>query len=215
MTDDDAEIIIDSREPWERMFEYLEGLDAPEYRLDPLDHKADYVLRNADELAIQRKEMNDFVSSLDTLKKDLYELRANYQYSALLLEGHWRVSNSGVLLLRRGSSWSETIPVQQFHNFVVAQQLRGTLCFYTVDLQETAQLLVNAHDYIDGEIQTAPNFGSPVAVLTMFPGVGAKVAGRLWDEYNTLGNALDNVEEWEHVRGIGEKTQEEVLDWLY
>lgn len=215
MTAEGREIVVDSREPWERVFDYLEEYNAPQHRLEALENKADFVVDNAEEVAIQRKEVNDFVGSLDTLKDDLFELRTHHDNSALLIEGRWRVSSGGVVLIRRGSSWSQTIPVEHLHKFVLSQQLRGTLFIRTTDLRETCQWLVNAFEYMDGSVQAGPSSESPVVLLTLFPGIGPGLAEEILEEYGTVGDALSNVENWEDVHGIGAKTIESVDDWLY
>lgn len=214
MPDWDKEIIIDSREPWEGVFNHMAELDAPEYRLEALDHKADYIIRNEAELAIQRKTISDFASSLDTLKEDLFKLRTHYEYSALLLEGDWKVVN-GAVALRRGSNYHQTIPVTTLHNFVLSQQIRGTMLLQTMNLEETCRLMVDYYDYLDGDIPTGPSGRNPSTILTLFPGIGPTTAGRLMEKYGNVGDALDDIENWDDIKGIGDKKIEGVLSWLY
>lgn len=209
-------ILIDSREPWEKMYEYLidmGALDNYDFEKVKLNHKADFVVGQDDRVAIQRKEINDFRRSLDTLKDDLLELRCNYPYSALLIEGRWK-TDGRTIKLRRGGVWVETATVEEFHRFWFSQQLRGTMYCQTMSTRETCALLMNMHGYLDGSVQTENTQESPVTVLTMFPNIGPERAAKLVEFFGDVQAALINVRNWETVDGIGPVTQESVNEWV-
>ena len=214
MSGKDSEIIIDTREQkWEKMFQYLDELDAPPYRLDTLHHKADFIIRNHHELAIQRKQIDDFVGSIGDLKEDLQELRANYEMGALLIEGDWQLMG-GSIAQRRGNTVHQTITAEQLHNFLLSQQLRGTLFLKTSGLKETCRILVNSHGYLDGPISGDKTPESPAVLLGSFPGIGPATTGAIISHFGDAHTALQNIDRWQEVKGVGPKTQEQVEEWL-
>lgn len=215
MTDEpESEIVVDSREPWEDFFAYFDEMDAPPSRLEALKNKTDFIVRNEDELAIQRKEINDFKASIGDLKDDLFELRTHHDHTALLIEGRWKISNN-CLVVRRGNAWKEIMPAEHLHKFILSQQLRGTMFFYTANKRETAGFLIDAYEYMDGGIQTESNPQSPVTLLTLFPGVGPSTAARIVEQFGDVGSAIGNISKWDTVKGVGPKTMSGIEEWLY
>lgn len=217
MSDNDVvgtNIVVDTREPWEKICEYLYDQGAEDYVVEKLPHKADFRIENETVMGIQRKEIGDFVSSVDdTLKDDLRQLRANYPHSALLIEGRWK-ANGRNILLRRGNDWFETASSRTVHRFILSQQIKGTMFFNTMSLRETCSMLVDIHRYLDDDVPENSTLDQPVSVLTMFPNIGPKAAGRLVDHYGNIGNALEDCRNWNSVKGIGNKTQDDIDEWL-
>lgn len=211
-------IVVDSREPWEDVFAHLEALEADEYRLEALNGpghpKTDYVVADG-KLAIQRKEINDFVSSLGDLKDELFAMREAHEFSMILVEGDWMVAD-GRIALERGASVEKTVPVQTLHNFVVSQQLRGTAFVRTSSLAETVQTIVAMDEYIRGPMRPpVESSDDPTMLLQLIPGIGPLLSGKVAAEYGSAYNALVNIGRWEQdVDGIGMKKQERALRWF-
>lgn len=209
-------IIVDTREPWERIIDHLGEIGAePEYRVDTLHHKIDFeITPEEDVIGVQRKTCNDFVSSIDTLKDDLYELRQHCDIPVFLLEGDWRLAGS-TIGLRRGSSIVQTVPTQAWHNFIISQQLREMVYVRTSSLKDTCRVLVHLHDYFQG-VQSPPvdDIGGPEQILQMFPDIGPGLAQNLLDNYENVYTALKYIDRWDEVDGIGGKTRMNVKQWL-
>lgn len=216
----EPEIVVDSREPWEQVIEYLTDFGATNTRLDTLNAnsghpKADYIVDSGMELAIQRKTCNDFVGSLDSLKDDLYELRTAHEASALLIEGSWRNVGSQVGL-RRGKEVVPVCSLDTWHNFILSQQLRGTMYIQTMGLSETCMVLVNLASYLNGDWSPPTSkVDDPSLLLQMLPGVGPTLAGRIIDQYGDVLEALQWIDTWaDEVDGVGPTTNERVLNHL-
>lgn len=187
-----------------------------DYRLEKQDHKADYVIDSGDfDFAIQRKSVNDFVGSLSTLKDDMAELRNHWGLSALLLEGNWRVAGQSVAL-RRGRTVQQSVGLKDWHNFIISQQLRGSLYIRTNNVRETALVLWYYHEYMKGQM-TAPKtrVEDSSVLLTMLPNIGPKRAGDILEVYDDPYAALLDIHSWDdNVEGIGWKTIEDAINWL-
>lgn len=208
-------LIVDSREPWENVFEKLGQYDAPEYRLEALEAGADYaIVTPYYTMGVQRKTINDFTQSIGDLKETLFDLRQEYDVAGLLLEGRWKTAN-GALALRRGNKVVQTITLQQFHNFQLSQTMRGSPVYHTMSLDETCRALIAWHEYLQEPISGEQAMDTPVMLLTSLPSVGPDTAGKLLTVYGSVGAALDDIEEWDRIDGIGPKTVETVMDWLY
>lgn len=209
-------LTIDTREPYDKMGETLIDLGIMDFEVEKLDHKADFDVDMADgeSFRVQRKTVNDFVSSLDTLKDDLHELREHSDASALLIEGDWKLAGTN-MGLRRGSKLEQAMEIKAFHNFVLSQQLRGTMFMRTTSLKETCLALAHAHEYFDGPV-TPPSSGidNPEVLLQYFPNIGQTTANKIIGEYGDVYSALSNIQSWEDVDGIGEKTKMGVIEWL-
>jgi len=213
-------IEIDSRErKYEKMLEYLADIlpDNVEFTIPRggLDHGADYIVRNKSELGIQRKTMNDFSGSIgDGLKGTMSDLRQNYEHSALLLEGSWKIAG-GSLTLRRGGSMVQVMPLSSFHNFILSQQLRGSHVYHTANLKETSYALRDYHSYLDGTISPSRSVDDPEEMLALFPNIGPKKAERLVEKFGNVHYALNQFpNNWDRVDGIGQATVDDIDAWL-
>lgn len=211
-------IKIDSREKkYIKMCEYLaESLpDGTTFNVEKLDHGADYLVNNENELAIQRKTVNDFTGSLDTLKETLHKLRSNYELSALLIEGDWKIAGSQIALRRGGRLVQTGVSFKVLHNFVLSQQLRGTMFFRTASMRETAMLLSNVHGYLDGSISPSVEMSDPHELWVNFPNIGPERADAINRFYDSPYKAIRQCPEgWSNVDGIGPATVEQIIDWL-
>lgn len=215
-------ILVDSREPWNKAVDKLDkyGVD---YRVDALDHKADYVVisesdhvRGKDkvEIGVQRKEVNDFIGSIGDLKDTMYQVREHHDASILLLEKRYRIDN-GRMCVRRGNSWYPTdLKIKSFRNFIMGQFMRGTFYFHTINFSDTIKTLVSWESYLEGPVSPPTSNSSPSALLTIIPGVGPKTASKILDEYRDIFSAICRVDEWEDdINGIGPKSIEKINDW--
>lgn len=212
-------IIIDTREKKRKQIKRHLDRCGAEYRVDTCHHKADYVIDgpDGDRLGIQRKEVSDFVSSLrGDLKDHLWILRQHYEYSALLVEGGWGVKNETIGVDIGKTNDPLIVPVAQWHNFKLSQQLRGTLCLRTTCLKETCWALNVYDSYMDdpfGPPRSMP--GDPEYLLYMFPGIGPELADRILESYDgNVRYAIEDIEGWGSISGIGPKTLEQIDEWL-
>lgn len=208
-------VVVDSREPWEQIAEnFIEG-GFHNFHTEKLEHKADFLVEGDGEtLAIQRKAVNDLVSSLDTLKDDMHELRQHHEPTMLLVEGTWKVAGSNIAL-RRGSSLVEACRLSTWHNFMFSQQRRGTLLGYTTCLSETCKVLARSERWMQkGMSPPTSEISDPSTILQFFPGVGPKLAERITDEFGDAKTALEQIESWDEVSGIGDATKTDCLDWI-
>lgn len=210
-------IIIDTREQKRaKLMEYLADYSDVGFWPEKLDHGADYLIENESQLAIQRKSVNDFCNSIgDGLKDTLYELRSNHELSALLLEGSYRVVGNRIGT-RRGGKVVQTIRLSSAHNFILSQQLRGTMFFWTADLKDTAYLLADAHSYLDGSVSASTTIDSPEEFASLVPNIGPKRVESLSRNFD--GDWLQAFqgfpERWAEADGIGPATVDEIRAWL-
>lgn len=209
-------IRIDTREPSVAIADTLvEKVGFTEFAVETLYHGADFVLDvNDSETGIQRKRVNDFVGSIGDLKETLFDTRTRYDHSVLLLEGEWQTAG-GSIGLRRGKKIVTVMDLNQWHNFLVSQQLRGTLYVRTASRAETCRVLVSLHGYL-ADSQSAPVSAAddPRDVLLLLPGIGPERAEAVLDEYGHVHRALANLYRWEEIDGIGAQTRQTVIDWL-
>lgn len=210
-------IHVDTREQhWEQIAEYLLEFGA-DFVVDTQYHKADYVIDAADgdRFGIQRKSMNDFTGSLDTLKDDLAELRDYYDMSALLIEGDWKIAGKAIGL-RRGRVIKKTIAISTLHNMLLSQQLRGTMLIRTSCLEETCRVLSDYDLYLDGPMSPPRTvIDDPCTLLMDLPGIGPETAQNIVDAYSDPYEAIMDMDRWdETVDGIGEVTKSNITDWL-
>lgn len=213
-------IVVDSREPWEAVFDCLGAhpdVEPADYKLEALngpEHpKTDYLVADG-KLAVQRKEINDFVSSLGDLKDELFAMRKAHEFSMILVEGDWMVAD-GRVALDRGASVEKTVPVQTLHNFVVSQQLRGTVFVRTSALSETVQTVVAMDAFVRGPMRPPIEASDdPTMLLQLIPGIGPLLSGKLAAHYGSAYNALVNIGQWTEVDGVGIQTQETAVRWF-
>lgn len=211
-------IVVDTREPTEDITASLDKLRAP-YRVATLngpEHpKADFIVGSG-ALAVQRKTVNDFVGSLrDGLKDDLFRLRSAHQMSALLIEGSYKI-HAGEIAVRRGRTYEPVLSVEAYQNFLLSQQLRGTMLIRTANLTETCAMLAGADKYLRGDDRTPPvrEPDKPSDMLQLVPSVGPKTAEALVAEYGDAWTAITRLDDWDEVDGIGQKTKQKAIDWF-
>lgn len=211
-------IVVDTREPTDDITASLDKLRAP-YRVATLngpEHpKADFVVGSG-ACAIQRKTVNDFVGSLrDGLKDDLFRLRSAHQMSALLIEGSYKI-HAGEIAVRRGRTHEPVLSIEAYQNFVLSQQLRGTMFIRTANLTETCETLAGLDKYLRGDDRTPPvcEPDKPGDMLQLVPGVGPKSAEALVEYHGDAWTAIACLDDWDEVSGIGSKTKEKAIDWF-
>ena len=63
-------------------------------------------------------------------------------------------------------------------------------------------------------VQTSPGLDDRIAILAMFPNVGAQRAEAILSHYGNLNEALNNIGKWTDVDGVGPKTVRRVEELL-
>lgn len=220
------EVTIDTREPWEKAASHFSRFDV-DSRVDTLNEnsghpKADFLIEldEGETFGIQRKSANDFVSTMTDgdrdLKRDLFQLRNYHDHSALLIEGFWKFTGSQIAL-RRGRSYVQTgLSARSWHNFVLSQQIRGTMYVHTTEFRETCAVVAWFADYMGGS-PTPPvaSIEDPATVLQILPGIGPELADRIEARFDNPFRAMMNLDRWQQeVEGIGPKKYVRVKEFL-
>ena len=63
-------------------------------------------------------------------------------------------------------------------------------------------------------IRTSPGLDDRIAILALFPGVGAQRAEKIFNYFGSLAEALKNVNMWADIDGVGPKTVQKALEML-
>lgn len=216
-------VVIDTREPYEEVGDNMAEVGFFDWRFEALNEpehpKTDYLVGDEEKLAIQRKEVNDFVGSIGDLGEELHEMRQSdhHDMTALLIEGSWKVTQKNIAL-RRGRTLKEVVSMDVWHRFLLSQQARGTMFIRSTCLAETSYLIQSLDGWLQ-KMKTPPldTITSPDMILQLVPGIGPQTAGTLVDGDEGFGSAYEallHIGEWEDVDGIGPKTQERAIQFF-
>jgi len=63
-------------------------------------------------------------------------------------------------------------------------------------------------------VQTSPGLDDRIAILAMLPNVGAQRAEAIFSHYGNLNEALNNIDNWKDVDGVGPRTIAKVKELL-
>ena len=216
-------IKIDTREPKGEFASEFVALDCTDFTRGTCYHGADFVLEQPGrQIGVQRKEISDFINSLDELGETMRDLRANYDVGVLLLEGpddsrvpgYYQLGGS-MVMLPRGGSFTQTVPVSVLHSWQFSQTLRGSPVLWAHDLSESARVLVNIHEYHGPVLPEPDGQGSQMGMLVQLPGVGQQTAAKILDTYGSVMSAIRHAEHWQDdIEGIGQKTQQDIMATL-
>ena len=204
-------ILADSREIKSGVLKYLDrfGVELKTMKLDV----ADYVI--SDEMAVERKTIADFSTSLIGGKRNLFsqlsDLSRTYKKPILIIEGDEELASGN---MHENSIRGALLSIEL--DFKVS-------VFYTKTEEETASLLkmmaqkeqiyekktVNPH----GKKPAKTTHEQQEYVLSSISGVGPKAAQLLLNEFGSLNNIFNATEEELcQVKGIGKVTAKRILD---
>lgn len=169
-------------------------------------------------VGIQRKEFKDFVESCNDgrLKQQIEQMK-QLDMNVLVLEGNpkWTENGSSLII----SSWTMT----RHLGALLQIQLSGCLMLPTLNLDETIELCLLLRDWANREkhqsLQGRPKpktvrdiwgesnnreFG--IHLLSSFPGIGAGMAGRIYDKFGGVPMRwVVEMEDMLQVDGIGKE----------
>lgn len=179
-------------------------------------------MRGAERLGIQRKEVKDFLASVDDnrLTKELMQMKA-LEVAVLVIEGEWRFGADGKLMNQFGRTWTR----QQINGLLFSIHQRGVWVMNTSNLPDTIALCKDLEawwkksDHKSFTTRTMQNpwgtrmdrdFG--VWLLQSFPGIGPQLAERIWQKFNGVPIALTcTEEELLTIEGMGKKKVEGLM----
>ena len=180
-------------------------------------------MRGTKRLGIQRKEVKDFLASVDDnrLTKELMQMKALDQ-AVLLVEGEWTYGNDGKLQNQWGRAWTRT----QINGLLFGILSRGvwlitsTNLSHTIDTCRDLEAWWKKDDHKAFSSRTGPvnvwgtkmdrDFGT--WVLQSFPGIGPQLAERIYDACDGVPLTLSvSKEELMKVEGMGKKKVEALM----
>lgn len=185
-----------------------------------------FIIREEDgakKYGIQRKELKDFVASVNDgrLAKEVQQMVVCEQ-TLLVIEGTPRFSMDGALLGNNyGSSWSR----QQHTSMLLSVQAADVWVLGTSDTRETAQLCLDFQAWIrKGEHTSLRKRGGPVHpwgrkenrdyclhLIMGLPQIGIELADRILDTIGMPFGLAVTREQLMSVDGIGAKTADSII----
>lgn len=211
---DQPTIYLDSRETKSTIGKHLDRMSGVTVKLDTLD-VGDYIV--SDRVAIERKELDDFLDSLTSGERDIFEqvseLANNYSRPVMIIEG-----GGGIDALYARSQIDEEAIRSTVQS--IAVDFNVSLLF-AQDEEETAKNIrslarreqeerdqeVNPH----GEKSTETMADMQEYVVSSIPEVGPVIARDLLSHFGSVQAVLNaSVDELTEVDGVGEKTAKRI-----
>lgn len=175
-------------------------------------------------IGIQRKEVKDFVASIENklLNKQLAQM-GNLDVAILIIEGSFKFTTEGVLI---GKDYGMTWTDQQIWGLLLSIQAKGVQVVTTQSLTATARCITYLQRYYAKPRHSSlDSRGGPfsiwgtnptdkeyaVYVLQSLPGVGPELAERIFDRYGLPMRLTVSVDELMEVEGIGKKKAEAIV----
>lgn len=213
---DQPTVYLDSRETKSTVGKHLDRMPGVTLKLETLD-VADYIV--SDRVAIERKELDDFIDSLTDGERDIFEqiseLANNYSRPVVIIEG-----GGGIEALYARSQVDEEAIRSTVQS--IAVDFNVSLLF-TQDEEETAKNIkslarreqkdrdqeVNPH----GQKSTETMSDTQEYVVSSVPEVGPVIARELLAHFKSVQAVLNASEdELAEVEGVGEKTATKIVN---
>jgi ERCC4-type nuclease len=173
---------------------------------------------------VQRKELSDFLASLDDgrLAKEIAQMNAHVLMPTLVLEGRLQVANGNVMT----GSFKNDIPYASFMKRLITIADRGVQVFFTSEASQTAEFIFGYYqwslsvDHSTAQHRPKPtnDWGKPtnrdwqVHLLQGLDGVGAKTANAILDTLGRCPLRVDaTVAELMQVPGVGRATARKII----
>lgn len=177
---------------------------------------------------IQRKELQDLKASVldGRLGKELGQIHASQTKAVLVMEGRVSWTSEGVLIGGHGAAWTR----QQLWGVQLAVQLEGVWLVQTASLGDTIAFVRSFYNWTKkkghGSLKNRPGPGGMWGtkatdadfgrhVLTSFPGIGAEMAGQIFEEFGRVPLKWDATEaELLAIKGLGPKRVKAIMEIL-
>jgi ERCC4-type nuclease len=218
--------IVDSREPQDirtRMLEFgwmQKALSSGDYSFLSIDKK---------KIGIERKTVDDLFQSLNSILNEqtgdrkpgrlsvqLENMKDEYDFPILLIEGNWKVIANNKIVSPRGieqSSWN------MIWNYIQSQQHKGILIQITLSIEHTIQRINELYAWYQQPFHSgglSRNSYSDDRILAFPSGCRGKSAKNVLDIFKCL-QAIANAEEEDflNVEGIGEKKAKLIFEHFH
>lgn len=173
---------------------------------------------------VQRKELSDFLASLDDgrLAKEISQMNAHVIMPTLVLEGRVQIASGHVMTGR----FKNDIPYGGFMKRLITINHRGVQVFFTGEAGQTAEFIhayyqwtmEASHETASHRPKPTGDWGKPsnhdwqVHLLQGLDGVGAKTANAIIDTLERCPLRVDaTVEELMRVPGVGRATARKII----
>ncbi len=213
---DQPVVVVDQRETKSAVGKTLDRLSGITVNLETLD-VADYIV--SDRVAIERKELDDFISSLTSSDRSIFEqvseLSNNFSRGVMIIEG-----GNGVEDLYGRSKVDEEAVRSTVQSIAVDF---GVSLLFTRDEEETAKQIrslarreqkdndqeINRH----GQKSTESTESKQEYVVSSIPNVGPVIAKDLLTEFGSVKAIMNaSVEQLVETEGVGETTAENIIE---
>ena len=192
-------VIVDDRET--RSFNKVKADVKFEYIIKRLP-VGDYLLENDKTLLLERKSIDDFLSTFHELRARFYKMRLKADYVGLIVEGSPKVKNGQILQYRGNQGYVRVMSYSTYQKFLFRENAEGTLMFHTDNLEQTMMLIGALHDYLP-ELDKPRAIGCKAAnLLTLIPGLGEVRAAEIMKQYDTPIQAFENIRFWLPAKSI-------------
>jgi len=207
-------IYVDTREPMKEFRDvlqyYLEHSKEkdkfPEIEYEALTYGDYQIIGKHHCMIVERKEYHDYCSSItDYLKERMEHIRLENEYSMLLVEGEPLRYNQHDIYVDVGKCEPQkSRSYQATTNFILSQQLNGSLYDHTKDYKETVLKLICYWRYLDSLPKTKISYHCDgwQKWLSMAPFVGKNLALKARVNYNSCFDALLDIDEWAKEKTI-------------
>jgi len=197
--------IVDCNEPWEERSKLIEtGWESQKLCA------GDFCFEdcNSNIIGIERKEVNDFLNSINSrLDNQLERMLELYKETILLLEGSWQIVANKVVTQQGITNWV----MSDIWNYLQSWQRKGVMLQLTSSNNHTIRRVnelyayyqkpyhlgaVNVHNFVDDRILAFPS------------GCRGKLALKVLQQNNLQQVANMTIEELNSIDGIGNKKAE-------
>lgn len=195
-------IVVDTREKFiprikELIVDLPPNVECPEFEFRCLGlDLGDYYIENGGQsIGIERKSIGDFAANYGGLEDRLQKMRLHYDRTGLLIEGIYRISDDGHVLILEGSQLVPRMKYSTMTKFLIHEQERQTRMFHTLSFDETFYKLLEIHNYLPSMGTPNPAFkcGSAEEWISMLPGIGPKTIEKLKTQYASPLEVVNNL----------------------
>ena len=173
---------------------------------------------------VQRKELHDFLASLDDgrLAKEIAQMNAHVTLPALVLEGRLTYANGSLVT----NKWNRSVSYASMQRRLVTIANKGVSVFTTSEASQTAEWIIAFYQWtMSGSHETASHRPKPtndwgkmtnrdwqIHMMQGIDGIGHKTAAAIIDTLGRCPIQVDaTVEELMMVPGVGRATAARII----